>query len=56
MPSTLNLQAPTLGQTVELFKGEFRKRYLQSRCLLDGEGYEDEDLDLNIYQKSAGLQ
>jgi hypothetical protein len=49
MPSTPSLQTLTLGQAVELFKVEFRKRYPQSRFLLDGEGYEDEDLDLNIY-------
>ena len=27
----------------------FCKRYPNSRFLIDGEGYEDEDLDLNIY-------
>lgn len=44
-----NAQPLSLGQAVELFKAEFRSRYPQSRFLLDGEGYEDEDLDLNIY-------
>ena len=49
MSSTLNLHPLSLGQATELFKAEFRKRYPQSRFLLDGEGYEDEDLDLNVY-------
>lgn len=49
MPSTHNLQPIPLGQAVELFKAEFCKRYPQSRFLIDGEGYEDEDLDLNVY-------
>lgn len=49
MSSTPNLQPVSLGQAVELFKVEFRRRYPQSRFLLDGDGYEDEDLDLNIY-------
>jgi len=43
------LQPISLGQAVELFKVEFRKQYPQSRSLIDGEGYEDEDLDLNVY-------
>lgn len=38
-----------LGQAVGIFKAEFCKRYPQSRFLIDGEGYEDEDLDLNVY-------
>ena len=49
MPSTHNLQPVSLGQAVDLFKAEFCKYYPQSRFLIDGEGYEDEDLDLNIY-------
>ncbi len=56
MPSTLNLQPLSLGQATELFKTEFRKRYPQSRFLLDGEGYEDEDLDLNIYVDGDQLE
>lgn len=56
MPSTLNLQALTLGQAIDLFKVEFRKRYPQSRFLLDGEGYEDEDIDLNIYVDGEALE
>jgi hypothetical protein len=42
-------QPISLGQAVEMFKVEFRKRYPQCRFLIDGEGYEDEDLDLNVY-------
>lgn len=32
-----------------MFKEQFRKRYPESQFLIDGEGYEDEDLDVNIY-------
>jgi hypothetical protein len=56
MPSTLNLQFLSLGQATELFKTEFRKRYPQSCFLLDGEGYEDEDLDLNVYVDGDQLE
>lgn len=56
MPGTLNLQPLSLGQATELFKTEFRKRYPQSRFLLDGEGYEDEDLDLNVYVDGDQLE
>lgn len=41
---------------VEMFKAEFRKRYPQSRFLIDGEGYEDEDLDLNVYVEGDQLE
>lgn len=41
---------------VEMFKVEFYKRYPQSRFLIDGEGYEDEDLDLNIYVDGGQLE
>jgi hypothetical protein len=56
MPSTHNLQPISLGQAVDLFKAEFCKRYPQSRFLIDGEGYEDEDLDLNIYVDGDQLE
>lgn len=49
MPSVRNPQVISLGQAVEMFKREFCTRYPQSRFLIDGEGYEDEDLDLNVY-------
>lgn len=32
-----------------MFKLEFHKQYPEGSFLVDGEGYEDEDLDLNIY-------
>jgi hypothetical protein len=32
-----------------MFKVAFRERFPGSQFLIDGEGYEDEDLDLNIY-------
>ena len=38
-----------LDQAVEMFKAEFRKRYPAARIEVDGPGYEDEDLDLNVY-------
>ena len=56
MPSTYNLQPVSLGQAVELFKTEFCKRYPRSRFLIDGEGYEDEDLDLNVYMDGDQLE
>jgi len=56
VPSTHNFQTISLGQAVERFKAEFCKRYPQSRFLLDGEGYEDEDLELNIYADSDQLE
>lgn len=56
MPSTLNLQSVSLVQATELFKVEFRQRYPQSRFLIDGEGYEDEDLDLDVYVDGDQLE
>jgi hypothetical protein len=47
MPRTPELTS--LRQAVEMFKAEFQRRYPRSEFLVDGEGYEDEDLDLNIY-------
>lgn len=41
---------------VEFFKTEFCKRYPRSRFLIDGEGYEDEDLDLNVYVEGDQLE
>ena len=49
MPSAHNLRSASLEQAVEMFKAVFCERYPQSWFLIDGEGYEDEDLDLNIY-------
>jgi hypothetical protein len=56
VPSTHNFQVISLGQAVEIFKTEFCKRYPQSRFLIDGEGYEDEDLDLHIYLDGDQLE
>ena len=39
----------SLGSAVEMYKLEFCTRYPESKFLIDGEGYEDEDLDLSIY-------
>ena len=39
-----------------MFKEEFQKLYPQSRFLIDGEGYEDEDLDLNVYMDGDHLE
>jgi hypothetical protein len=49
MPSAPNLQPRSLEQAVDMFKAMFGERFPHSRFLIDGEGYEDEDLDLNIY-------
>ncbi len=56
MSSPGELQAISLRQAVELFKAEFRKRYPDSRFLIDGDGYEDEDLDLNVYVAGDQLE
>ena len=56
MPSIRNPQVISLGQAVEMFKAEFCKQYPQSRFLIDGEGYEDEDLDLNTYVDGDQLE
>jgi hypothetical protein len=56
VPSTHNFQVISPGQAVEIFKTEFCKRYPQSRFLIDGEGYEDEDLDLHIYLDGDQLE
>lgn len=49
MPRAYNLQLSSLAQAVETFKELFREQFPDSQFLIDGEGYEDEDLDLNIY-------
>lgn len=49
MAGTPNLQVTSLAQAVEMFKKSFYERYPNSRFLIDGEGYEDENLDLDIY-------
>lgn len=42
-------ETASLNEAIEMFKQEFSSRYPGSQFLIDGEGYEDEDLDLNIY-------
>ena len=54
MSSIGEMQTEQLDRAVELFKAQFRSRYAKSRFQIDGEGYEDEDLDLTIY--AAGDQ
>jgi hypothetical protein len=49
MAKAPNPQVASLTQAVEMFKTAFCERYPNSRFRIDGEGYEDEDLDLNIY-------
>lgn len=49
MAWTPHLQVAALAQAVDMFKASFSARYPNSRLLIDGEDYEDEDLDLNIY-------
>jgi len=39
-----------------MFKADFCKRYPHSRFLIDGEGYEDETLDLNIHVDGDQLE
>ncbi len=56
MPNVRDRRQTSLGQAVEMFKAEFAKRYPESHFLIDGEGYEDEDLDLNIYVDGDQLE
>lgn len=56
MPNVHNFQPLSMGQAVQMFKEEFQKRYPQSRFLIDGEGYGDEDLDLNVYVDGDQLE
>jgi hypothetical protein len=44
-----DVEMASLEQAVEMFKENFAPRYPEAQFLIDGEGYEDEDLDLNIY-------
>ena len=39
---------PSAAQAVELFRSRFRERYPEAEISIDGEGYEDEDLDVLI--------
>ena len=56
MKLTEKLQGASIGESVEIFKIEFRKRYTDSKFLIDGDGYEDEDLDLNIYVEGDEIE
>ena len=49
MPRRRQPDQTGLDQAVKMFKTEFRKRYPAARIEVDGAGYEDEDLDLNVY-------
>jgi len=44
-----DIETASLDEAIEMFQQEFSSRYPESQFLIDGEGYEDEDLDLNIY-------
>ncbi len=50
------LQTESLRRAVELFEAQFRSRYADSRFQIDGDGYEDEDLDLNVYATGDHLE
>ena len=50
------MQTVSLGQAIELFKTQFRSRYADSSIQIDGEGYDDEDLDLNVYAAGDQLE
>lgn len=49
MPKGHDIRRSSLEGAVRTFEAAFRRRHPDSRFLIDGEGYEDEDLDLNIY-------
>ena len=44
-----DIEPISLTEAVEMFTSEFSRKYPESRFLIDGDGYEDEDLDLNVY-------
>ena len=44
-----DIEMASLEQAVEMFKENFATKYPEAQFLIDGEGYKDEDLDLNIY-------
>jgi hypothetical protein len=43
------VEAASLNDAIAMFKEQFSHQYPGSQFLVDGEGYEDEDLDLNVY-------
>lgn len=49
MKSRQDVEPISLAEAVEMFTAQFSRKYPESRFLIEGEGYEDEDLDLNIY-------
>jgi hypothetical protein len=49
MKNRQDIEPISLAQAVEMFTAEFSRKYPESRFLIDGDGYEDEDLDLNVY-------
>ncbi len=49
MTGVREVQAPSLQQAIELFKARFLERYPRSQFLVDGDGYEDEHVDLIVY-------
>ena len=49
MKERQDIEPTSLADAVEMFTSEFSRKYPQSRFLIDGDGYEDEDLDLNVY-------
>ena len=49
MKMNRDMETSSLDEALEMFQQDFSRRYPESQFLIDGEGYEDEDLDLNIY-------
>jgi len=56
MKVTEKLEHISLGDAVEIFKNELRNSYPDSKFLIDGDGYEDEDLDLNVYANGDEIE
>ena len=56
MHSNRDLRSGRLTDAAELFKAEFRKRYPECEIAIDGEVYEDEDLDLVIRAKGDQIE
>ncbi|PYS27925.1 MAG: hypothetical protein DMF75_19585 [Acidobacteria bacterium] len=49
MKNVQEVEPASLAEAVEIFTAEFSRRYPATKFLIEGEGFEDEDLDLNVY-------
>src|SRR5436309_2693997 len=49
MKNIQEIESASLAEAVGMFTAEFSRRYPATKFLIEGEGFEDEDLDLNVY-------